>query len=63
MKIYAIEVCTFSCDIYAESYIHSYWSTREKAETYILEEGLLDKKDERVEVREFILDSPPEMGG
>lgn len=41
--IYAIQVCTFSCDIYGEDYIHSYWTTREKAEDCILRLGLLDK--------------------
>lgn len=43
MKIYAVEVCTFSSDIYGETYIDSYWSSKDKAETRILKANLLEK--------------------
>ena len=43
MKVYAVEICTFSCDIMGESYIKAYFSTERKAEDFILREGLLDK--------------------
>jgi len=48
--IYAIEICTFSTDCYGETHIDSYWTTKEKAEDYILRKGLLDMKFPSVEV-------------
>lgn len=57
MKIYAVEVTTFSCDIYGESYIAGYFSTQDKAEEYILKAGLLDKNYPAVQVLDIELDS------
>ena len=56
VKIYAIEVTTYSCDIMWDGYIDSYWSTKEKAEDYILRKGLLDKGFSSVEVVSYELD-------
>ena len=56
MFIYAVDICTFSSDMYGESYIDSYWSTKEKAENHILEKGLLDKGYESVTVFKIQID-------
>jgi hypothetical protein len=42
-KIYAVEVCTFASDVYGETYIDSYWDSKDKAETRILQANLLEK--------------------
>lgn len=61
MKIYAIYICTFSCDIMEEGHIDSYWSTRDKAETNILERGLLDLGFQDVYIKEYNLDRGPTL--
>lgn len=55
MKIYAIVVETFSSDIYGETYIDSYWSTLDKAETRIIK-LMLEKTEYPMYVQEIILD-------
>ena len=56
VKIYAVEITTYSCDIMWDGYIDSYWTTEEKAEDYILKEGLLDKGFSSVEIVPYELD-------
>lgn len=46
MKIYAIIVCTFSSDMYSESYTDSYWKTKELAEDHIIKANLYEKSDD-----------------
>lgn len=53
MVIYAVKIVIFSSDCYGEDYIESYHSTKDKAETHILEQGLLDKGYEDVYVQEI----------
>lgn len=55
--VYAVEVCSFSCDIMSETWIVGYFSSRDKAETFILEHKLFDKGYESVYVQELELDT------
>ena len=41
---------------YGEGYIDSYWSTLEKAENYILKNGILDQGHYSVEVEKIEMD-------
>lgn len=56
MIIYAVQITTFSSDIYDEDYIDSYWSTKDKAENYILQRGLLDRGYPSVDIVRIIVD-------
>lgn len=45
MIVYLIQITTFSSDLYSESEIHTsdVFTSREDAETYILEKNLLER--------------------
>lgn len=45
MKVYAV-MAGWGCDIHSEVTAIAYFSTKDKAETYILEKSLLDVADQ-----------------
>lgn len=61
IKVYAV-MAGWSCDIMSEVGPVAYFSTQDKAETYILKENLLDRVSDgySVYVEEILVDKEPE---